>query len=198
MDKRIRGWLLAALAAVACVVVLAGCAGSQETALEQAAQADMESAVETLAADDYAVLLGGLDTATLEEVGVDPDAFAQALMDKFSLEVKNAAVDGDTGTVTVRVISINQSTQLKAWIDEMTEWSTSDDAHTLYAEQGDEAVDSYIADALLGVYTDPDAVMKTVEKKLTYTYADGAWQLDGGLDAFVDELIEDLDFTSVL
>jgi hypothetical protein len=198
MKKSLSKWLAAAVAVALCVAALAGCGTDKEALLEQTAEADMQSAVETLTADGNAVLLDGIDTETLEGIGVDPDTFAQALMDKFQLEVKSVEVDGDTGTATVRIISINQSTQLKAWIDEMTEWSTSDAAHELYAEQGDEAVDSYIADAFLGVYTDPDAVMKTVEKKLTYTWTDGAWQLDGGLDAFVEELVGDLDFTGVL
>ncbi len=146
--------------------------------------------------------LGNMDELKELETayGLSSDRVIKAFYGRFDYKVDDVTVDGDTATVKITSSNVDLQKVMEGYMDDLTEFATSEEAEKLVTEGGQQAVQDKVVELLMGAFESDDVPTTEGQTELamerdgdTWTYANEGEVLQvlfGGQDpqSAVDQL----------
>lgn len=146
--------------------------------------------------------LGNMDELKELETayGLSSDRVIKAFYGRFDYKVDDVTVDGDTATVKITSSNVDLQKVMEGYMDDLTEFATSEEAEKLVTEGGQQAVQDKVVKLLMGAFEADDVPTTEGQTELamerdgdTWTYANDGEVLQvlfGGQDpqSAVDQL----------
>lgn len=122
-------------------------------------------------------VLGSSTYSEFQTQGIDVDSFYQACCARFDYKINDVTVNGDNAQVKVTATNVDLNQAYTAWETEMTTWMTSDEAASLYASGGEEAVMKEAFAKLDAIINDPSTPTTTADVTIDLVKSDNTWTL---------------------
>lgn len=144
--------------------------------------------------------LGNMDELKELETayGLSSDRVIKAFYGRFDYKVDDVTVDGDTATVKITSSNVDLQKVMEGYMDDLTEFATSEEAEKLVTEGGQQAVQDKVVELLMGAFESDDVPTTEGKTELamerdgdTWTYANegevlqvlfGGQDLQGAVD----------------
>lgn len=200
-SRRRTGRVLAACVAATLLcapLALAGCASSQEKAVEtltQGIQSDMD-VLTALSGEAAAELFASDYTTELQAAGIDPAAVYGPLFENLSYKIGAVRVDGDQAAVTLTVVNKDLTSALQNYTATITNELATQAGRDALAALDSAALTRHMAEVLVACVS--DSTIGTVERtvELSYVLQNGSWQLQD-CAALTQALLGGLNVSSV-
>ena len=183
MDKRVREALrvaMAAIVALCCAAGIAGCGSASDEKAIREGVTELLEAFKNPTKENLGKYVDESDVSSseLESYGIDIYEFLGHCFSRYSYEIGDIEVSGDTATAEVKVTNVDLSVAIEEATKDLTE--RSDELAQKYADGSDDAMSGFMQEYFEIVYAKIDEVDQTVTTPVTLrlTKKDNEWNID--------------------
>lgn len=168
-------------------VLLSGCGEDPVAEITNLINEDFGS-LETQSGKAYDAMLEGMNEANIDEVGLDTEKLAGALMADMSHSVDEVVVNDDTAVATITLTCKSFEDAFSVWLDKINAVAPED-----VANMTEEEASEYALDLLFEAFEEVEAKDNVVE--LQFQKYDDGWhyaeeeELDGVLNALFGDAL---------
>ena len=172
--------VLAAAALVASAFCMVGCSTANDENLIREKLAEELDAFKNMDDSAMSEIATVAENAGLDEIGIDSQEFATAVLDGFDYSIDDVTVDGKTAVATVTIVS-KSSSDFETRINEVVESITNDPE---IAGMDQDAIMAKLSEAVMQAFDETEIVTETAE--IEYELNDNTWEPVKGDNALAD------------